>query len=154
MSATRRGVLAAIATAPLAALPAVAEPHADAELLALGAEFARLTARAAEIDRLYGDAVDVPDAITDEGVARAPVMHALAERIADLPATTLAGLRIKAAVVLRHMPLTYDGQLQWENYHELAAWSLARDLLGDDAARPHGTDYEGPRTFKPAWLRG
>jgi hypothetical protein len=67
-----------------------------------------------------------------------PRQHDLAEQIADLRATTLAGLRVKAAVLLSYCPYDSDSDPIWDNHDGLLGWSLARDLCGDAAARPDG----------------
>ena len=68
----------------------------------------------------------------------------LAEAIADLRATTIVGLRVKAAVLLAYIQYDHNGQVHWTDHDELMGWSIARDLLGDDAARPSEARSERP----------
>ena len=65
-----------------------------------------------------------------------PAQHDLAEKIADLRATTLDGLRAKATVLLAYTGYRMDGASPlWDNHDELMGWSIARDLLGAEAAK-------------------
>ena len=64
------------------------------------------------------------------------VQHDLAEVMADLRATTFEGLRAKATVLLSYSGYLEGGERPiWENHDEPPGWSIARDLLGDAAAR-------------------
>jgi hypothetical protein len=67
-----------------------------------------------------------------------PRQHDLAEQIADLRATTLAGLRVKANVLLSYSGYDLDGDPLWSDHDDLMGWSIARDLCGDAAARHRG----------------
>jgi hypothetical protein len=61
--------------------------------------------------------------------------HDLAEKMADLRATTFEGLRAKATVLLYSAYLAGGERPIWENHDELLGWSIARDLLGDATAK-------------------
>ena len=58
----------------------------------------------------------------------------LAEAIARLRATAISGLQVKAAVLLAYTQYDLDGKLHWTDHDGLMGWSIARDLLGDEAA--------------------
>ena len=123
------------------ARPAPPQPdvEADAELLRLGAEFKRLQLQYLKLHADHADDDgDLPDEIKAEVHDIVPRQHDLAEQIADLRATTLAGLRVKAAVLLSYSAYDSDGDPIWDNHDGLLGWSLARDLCGDAAARPDG----------------
>ena len=126
-------VLALVGAATGAAVQA-AEQNPDAAILDLGA---RIKANRAEYDALtlpYMDGTLEPP----ENYARVAVLvgegHDMAEELAELQATTLAGLRAKAAVLLDYMPFTDDDRPSWTNHEDLMGWSLARDLLAGVAA--------------------
>ena len=57
----------------------------------------------------------------------------IAERLADLRAATLGGLRAKARALLACAPVDRNGDYVWREHHDLLGWSLARDLVGDEA---------------------
>jgi hypothetical protein len=139
---SRRGLLGAVAALPLMAVPAAAAPSTgdDAELLRLGAEFLRNRVRFDELMRLHGDDVRMPAAVDAEVSESVRVSHNLAEDIAGLHASTFAGLRAKAHALLAYVAYTSDGDPSFANHDELLGWSIARDLCGDDAARPPPED--------------
>jgi hypothetical protein len=43
-------------------------------------------------------------------------------------------------MLLAYSGYLIDGSVMWSNHDELMGWSIARDMLGDDAARPDA-DY-------------
>ena len=86
-------------------------PEGDAALLAAGAEFARLLPRWQLAHAAHmTDATD--DAAAERNEALLEAISGLVERAEALPATTIAGLAIKARFALwRHglLPYTRDG---------------------------------------------
>jgi hypothetical protein len=142
---TRRSLLGAAAAAlavssgAIGTTTASAAPDADADLLRLGAEFRRLQLQYLKLHAdNEDDDGDLPDEVRAEIHDIVPRQHDLAGQIADLRATTLAGLRVKAAVLLSYSAYDSDGDPIWDNHDGLLGWSLARDLCGDAAARPDG----------------
>ena len=135
---SRRSLFAAAPAAALAlagapAVPPV-PPNPDAAILALGE---RIRANRAEYDaRTLPYMDDTPE--PPENEARVYVLvadgHRLAEELAEMQAATLAGLRVKAAVVLDYVSCWADGSPCWTNHDELLGWSLARDLAAGAAA--------------------
>lgn len=112
-------------------------PTEDAELRRLGAEFRQKHRRYAElVEYQQRPAGDLPAEEGEEVLSLMRAKQELAEAIADLRATTIVGLRVKAAVLLAYSQYDLDGQLHWTDHDELMGWSIARDLLGDEAARP------------------
>lgn len=103
MSATRRGILAASAALPMVGMAKASEPHPDAELIRLCAEYEALEVR---ICGLF----DGPDAIEDEGaldLAAEPLrkeQDALLRRITPVPAATVAGLLARIRLLAAEMP--------------------------------------------------
>jgi hypothetical protein len=71
-----------------------------------------------------------------------PKQHELAEKVAKLQAVSLEALRVKAAMLLAYSGYLLDGKVEWTNYDELMGWSIARDMLGDEFARPDA-DFAG-----------
>ena len=126
---------AAIATRA-AASPASGD---DAEIGRLFADWQPLRRRYRLLeDRIteMDDIHDIPAEIDHElRHVVVPAQHDLAEKIANLRATTLEGLRAKATVLLGYVGYREDGESPlWDNHDELLGWSIARDLLGDAAA--------------------
>jgi hypothetical protein len=126
---------AAIATRA-AASPAGGD---DAEIRRLFVEWQPLRRRYRFLEDRITEMDDMPDipAEIDHELRHVvvPAQHALAEKIANLRATTLEGLRTKAAVLLAYAGYHADGESPlWDNHDELLGWSIARDLLGDAAA--------------------
>ena len=128
---SRRSLFAAAAPAVLLLAGAVqaAEQNPDAAIQALGE---RIKANRDEYDARtlpYMDGAPEPP----ENEARVAVLvaqgHRMAEELAELQAVTLAGLRVKATVMLDYMPFWADGRPSWDNHDDLMGWSLARDLL-------------------------
>ncbi len=115
----------------------VAGATGDAELSWLGAELQQKHRRHAELIENQQWSVEGPSAEDREEVlSLMQAKQELAEAIANLRATTIVGLRVKAAVLLAYSQYDLDGQLHWTDHDELMGWSIARDLLGDEAARP------------------
>lgn len=109
---TRRAALAPIAAIPVVALAgsavaSVATIGDDAELIALGRQFDEAAARYYDLNRrvnsiVFGDKVPIPPigALTDErDTLTDTVIDPLTKRIGLIPATTIAGLAVKARVV-------------------------------------------------------
>jgi hypothetical protein len=139
MSAPRTGRRALLGGAAGLAVAGSAAPvaaaQADAELIGLCAEYVALDAafcRAGE---------DV--AAEEKGAERArldglcsamvPRLHVLEELIADLPATTLAGVRAKARAALHLISgdtAAGTGPMDDEDW---MIWSLLKDVLGQGA---------------------
>jgi hypothetical protein len=119
--------------------PAQAAAGEDAELLRLFAQWLPLHQRYQALSRQLWDLEDqhLPtEAIDAQFDGLVPRQHALAEAIAALHAATLEGLRAKATVLLSHSGYKADGTTpEWETHDELLGWSIARDLLGDEAAK-------------------
>jgi hypothetical protein len=143
--AMRAGGTAALLTGAALATAAhgapVAAPVAggdDAELLALHAEWKPLRRRYLQLNRENADVVHIPPEVDAEIDALVPAMADVAERVADLRATTTDGLKAKAAILLSYSGYMADGSPLYTNHDELLGWSIARDLLGDEAARPDG----------------
>ncbi len=112
-------------------------PAADDELMRLGAEFVDKHRQHVELikrqNRMEGELT------TFDRERIRSVMQAkqeLAEEIAELRATTIPGLRVKASVLLAYSKYDLEAKVHWTDHDELLGWSIARDLLGDDAARP------------------
>lgn len=131
------GAPAALALAGAAAAGAdalAAAPHPDADILALGERIrANRDEYEARTEPYYDDTPEPP-----ENVARVRVLvnegHRMAEELAEMQATTLAGLRVKAAVLMDYAALTNTDRPLWSNHDELMGWSLARDMLAGAAA--------------------
>ena len=124
---SRRALLHGAAALPLgaavAAVPAAAAEHADAELIALGREF---EARAAHADKLWGALSQ--GASQEAADAALGAADALVKRIAQSPARTLAGFAVKARTI------RWAGRDRWDNpesadYVELAEARLIDDIL-------------------------
>src|SRR5579875_829192 len=110
---TRRTLLGAAAAAPVAALPiaaAAAAPGSDAELLRLGAEFQRLEELAVALTLPYLELrlADHPAEALAEAREITSAQHALAERMAAIPAVTFAGRQAKARVLLTFTQYSAD----------------------------------------------
>ena len=108
----------------------------DAEILRLFAEWLPLQRRYRVLGDHTADMRDIPAEIVHEESHLATAQLNLTEEIADLRATTLEGLRAKATVLLSYCGYRTDSEgPYWENHDELMGWSIARDLLGDEAAK-------------------
>lgn len=132
--ATLTVLLAGTAAAVVAVPAAAASDDADAELIRLVAEFQRMEDRYCELDLRFG--LDEPEPVAIETHSIVRQQHALAEEIAELRATTMEGLKAKASVLLAYSGYLINGDLCWSNHNELMGWSIARDLCGDEAAKP------------------
>ena len=118
-----------------ASMPA---PQPDAELIAIGAEAAPLIVEHERLGALWW-ATPADDehrgAISALGKQTEPVANRLFEltnRSMALPATTLAGAKVKAMLiqdVLRVEHETHGGMLEFETSGAEAVWSLVTDLL-------------------------
>ncbi len=109
----------------------------EAELSRLAAEFQEKHRRHIELveyqQRLGGE---LPRKDQEKVLSLMQAKGELAEAIADLRAATIVGFQAKAAVLLAYIQDDHDGQVHWTDHDELMGWSIARDLLGDEAARP------------------
>jgi hypothetical protein len=106
----------------------------DAELVRLGAEFQdkhRQHIELMEKNQLL--AGDPPAEVQGEIRSLMQAKQELAEAIAGRRATAISGLRVKAAVLLAYSQYDFDGTLHWTDHDELMGWSIARDLIGDQA---------------------
>src|SRR4051794_19092295 len=116
----RRTLLAA--ALGLAGLPAVAPAEAslDAELIRLATA---LKANHAEVEAI--------PVTLDEGEFDAQMTALnkagddIVERLADMRAATLAGLRAKARALLACAPVDRDSDYVWRERQDLLGWSLA-----------------------------
>jgi hypothetical protein len=100
----------------------------------LFAQWPPLQRRYLFLSDVIGDGYDIPAEHERDHVVTA--QHDLAEKIADLRATTLEGLRAKATVLLSYSGYLEGGEKPlWDNHNELLGWSIARDLMGDEAAK-------------------
>ncbi len=115
----------------------------DDELNRLGAEFQSKHRRYVElVERQQRSAGELSPQDQAEIVSLMQAKRELAETIAGQRANTVVGLRVKAAVLLAYSQYDLAGQLHWTDHDELMGWSIARDLLGDEAARPPGVSNE------------
>ncbi|MBX6745236.1 MAG: hypothetical protein IRY87_24640 [Acetobacteraceae bacterium] len=123
----RRAALAAPAAFVVATMPAVAAVSPDAELLAACEELQDCYRHLMALNA----ADDTPDEVGDAAIQR---WHQAQERVSDLPATTPAGVRAKAAAlmaVIRHDVVVKIGGTV-EEYavpHEWLAYRLAEDIV-------------------------
>jgi hypothetical protein len=127
---------AAIATSPHGETKLLAATGDDAEILRLFAEWLPLHRRYRFLGDYTAEMRDIPTEIDHELSHIVTAQHDLAEEMADLRATSFEGLRAKATVLLSYSQYQIDGENPfWSNYDELLGWSLARDLLGEEAAK-------------------
>jgi len=106
------------------------ESNKDVELCRLGAEFQ-------ENHRRHIELIENNQPLGGEPKAVQSLMQTkqkLAEAIAQLRATTISGLRVKATVLLAYSKYDFDGKLHWTDHDELMGWSIAQDLLSDETA--------------------
>jgi hypothetical protein len=109
----------------------------DAELSRLAAKFQEKHHRHLDlVENQQRVAGELPREDQEEVLSLMQAKAELAEAIADLRATTVVGLQAKAAVLLAYIQYDSEGQVHWTDHDELMGWSIARDLLGDGAARP------------------
>ena len=143
---SRRRLIASSSAALLAGAALATSSHGDtrfpsasgddAEILRLFAAWLPLQRRYHVISDRTAEMDPVPAEIARELSHVVTAQHDLAEEIADLRATTFEGLRAKATVLL-----AYSGYLEcgerplWDNHDTLLGWSIARDLMGDAAAK-------------------
>jgi hypothetical protein len=141
---SRRRLIAGSSAALLASAALATSVHGEpkfpaangdaAEILRLFAEWLPLQRRYHVLSDQIGDGRDIPAEHELSHVVTA--QHDLAEKMADLRATTFEGLRAKATVLLSHSAYLAGGERSiWENHDELLGWSIARDLLGDATAK-------------------
>lgn len=74
-------------------------PEDDAELIRLAREYARLEVRSLALGYRWDEPRETPPEVEEENRRRTDDMHALAEPTADMRASTIAGLRAKAAIL-------------------------------------------------------
>jgi hypothetical protein len=131
--ATRRAFLAAApALAGLAGLaPASAALHPDAELLAACARFADLVQRMAAAYRYDSDAWnDEAERAADALEAELrPHIEMELDRLTTLHATTLDGLRVRAATLCVYAPDFVTQKLTEGDFIDRQAAALLRDVL-------------------------
>jgi hypothetical protein len=109
----------------------------DAELSRFGAEFQERHRQHVElVEKQQRSPPELPLEEQENILSLMQAKQKLAEAIADRRAATVVGLQVKAAVLLAYCQYDVDGQLHWTDHDELMGWSIARDLLGDEAARP------------------
>lgn len=144
----RRGLLAG-AAAVLAATPFAAhaaqlrtvgalarDAGTDAELVRLGAEFQGIENRIYAVEAPFYDVLQSPP---EDVVAKLKTLHqqkhTIADRITTLRAVTPAGLHAKARALLGYVEWEFDGRKPAvDDRHNMLAWSIARDLVGEDVA--------------------
>ena len=124
---SRRAMLAA----PLAVAAVPAPAARDQGLLALCAE-ERAAAAAFEafLEPWYDFVGEKPEEVLQEAHALCEQWAAAQCRVADTPAATLAGLRLKAQVLIGALELGWDGKPLLRQVEDRLAYSLACDLLG------------------------
>jgi hypothetical protein len=143
---SRRRLIAGSSAALLAGSAVATSSHGDTKFLATigdDAEILRLFAEWLPLQQRYRFLSDhTPETAEIDHELRdvlVPAQHVLAEEIADLRASTLEGLRAKATVLLSYSGYLEGGESPlWDNHDELMGWSIARDLLGAEAAK---SDY-------------
>lgn len=115
----------------LAAIPATATAlHRDATLIAVSAEYIDLERRIAETPEPDGHATSAANAAWI--AATEPLYRRqteLRDYMEDTPATTLDGLRAKAAALRIWLPTTSCGDDLYRSEDGLT-WSLIKDILG------------------------
>jgi hypothetical protein len=114
---------------------AVKAPEADAELLAAAADFHKLTAEDVafwnsveqDLDNKHWDACNAEGGLWTR-------LYAATDRVIELSAMTLDGMRAKASVV-KALIIEQNGPEERGHWNEdtHAAMSLIRDLVGDPA---------------------
>ena len=108
----------------------------DAEILRLLAEWLPLQRRYHVISDHTAEMDLIPADIAHELSRVVTAQHDLAEELAELRATTFEGLRAKATVLLAYSGYLEGGERPlWDNHDTLLGWSMARDLMGDEAAK-------------------
>jgi hypothetical protein len=125
-----------------------AAPGEDGELSRLGAEFQQEHHRHTElVEKQQRSVGNQSPADQQEVQSLMRRKQKLAEAIAGLSATTLVGLRVKAAVLMAYSQYDIHGKLHWTDHDELLGWSIAQDLLGDSVTLPSGIRSGGaPRS--------
>lgn len=117
---------AAPAAAPSAAVPA---SHPDAALIAASAEYIDLEKRIADMPEPGGRSSSAAHAAWSEATEPLYSRQAkLRDFMADTRATTLDGLRAKAAALRTWLPVTATGDDLYGTEHGLT-WSLVQDVL-------------------------
>jgi hypothetical protein len=145
---SRRRLIAGSSAALLAGAALATSSHGDTRFPAASgddAEILRLLAEWLPLQRRYRFLSDytaendmdlIPADIAHELSHVVTAQHDLAEEIADLRATTFEGLRAKATVLLAYSGYLEGGERPlWDNHDTLLGWSIARDLMGDEAAK-------------------
>lgn len=138
------------AALPLFPAVPVTPGHPDALLLHLCDSVLDAHAETVRLGEPYEERVEGPPpdlwAYISSLVA---VEHALTERAADLRATTIQGLRAKAAVMQTYAAPNADGSPGWENHDELLGWSISRDLLGLPGSVPDAPELPASAEAAP-----
>lgn len=126
MSATRRGIPAAVSTLPLVGRARASGPHPDAELIQLCAEYEAIEDR---IRGLYEGAVPIQDERElDRAVEPLSAeQEALLLRITRVPATTIPGLHARIRLLAIENP-DWAGSVDDSDYRECR---MIRALLRD-----------------------
>jgi hypothetical protein len=143
---SRRRLIAGSSAALLAGAALATSSHAetrfpaasgdDAEILRLLAEWLPLQRRYFVLSDRTAEMDLIPAEIARELSHVVTAQHDLAEEMADLRATTFEGLRAKATVLLAYSGYLEGGERPlWDNHDTLLGWSIARDLMGDAAAK-------------------
>lgn len=128
-----RGALASAVTVQIAE-PAGAT-GTDAELVRLAAEHQAIGRRLDDLTMPYVDVVESwPRSLQPEIDRLVLQHHEMAEAAANIPAATMDGMKAKCRIMLDYMQQYSDGALIWGGHDELLGWSLARDILGAEAA--------------------
>ncbi len=131
-TASRRGLLTAVGALALPALPAkVASPNPDANLVAMRDELSALRWQWTHMSREGGTLlIGSPreEELHTAMVAMVPTLHALQDRIAEVPAKTSLGLQAKAEALRLKLAGDADATEPMDPDNGLA-WSLALDVL-------------------------
>lgn len=123
-STTRRAVLAGAAALPLASLPAVADVHPDAELLALVAELdeaqravmAVEERNTVEWEQSKVETDDAWEALEDACAERREIVH----DILSIPAATIEGLCVKVTAVEFDSNFNDGGAIEPDEWSSIA----------------------------------
>lgn len=131
---TRRAALTVVASAALVPPDALATIHPDATLLQLGSQFEAEWAKERELWAAaklhpWPDPAGIP--IGEQAEAQFERTSELVDRIADMPALTLEGLRIKArALAWCHGGDSLDQMLTSSFSDTRLLGSIVRDVAG------------------------
>lgn len=132
---TRRALLGATPLLIGAAALAPAAISPDADLIAMCQEFIAFEQRDNAAFLTQGD--DYDD--SPEHKRAQEWLHERHEAIANTPACTLDGMKIKARVAMQLAPRTFEGELLDTNgWADGVAWGLLADLTGGTAYLTQG----------------